>query len=80
MGERDAADLVRGAAGGDESAWHALVDRYARTVWSVVRSHRLHPGDAADVPGVDVRSVPLLMSGPDETAALARAALDAAGV
>ena len=38
------------------------------------------PGDGADVPGVDVRQVPLLMSGPEATAALARAALDAAGV
>ena len=39
----------------------------------------VHTGDRADVPGVDVRSVPLLMSSPDATAALARAALDAAG-
>ena len=31
-------------------------------------------------PGVDVRQVPLLMSSPEATAALARAALDAAGV
>ena len=38
------------------------------------------PDDAADVPGVDVRQVPLLMSDPAATAALARAALDAAGV
>ncbi|MET0523761.1 MAG: 2-phospho-L-lactate transferase, partial [Nocardioides sp.] len=36
--------------------------------------------DAADVPGVDVRRVPLLMSSPEATAALARAALDAAAV
>jgi LPPG:FO 2-phospho-L-lactate transferase len=36
--------------------------------------------DAAEVPGVDVRRVPLLMSSPEATAALARAALDAAGV
>ena len=36
--------------------------------------------DPAEVPGVDVRRVPLLMSTPDATAALARAALDAAGV
>jgi LPPG:FO 2-phospho-L-lactate transferase len=35
------------------------------------------PGDAADVPGVDVRQVPLLMSSPEATTALARAALDA---
>jgi len=34
--------------------------------------------DAADVPGVDVRRVPLLMSSPETTTALARAALDAA--
>src|SRR3954468_13568562 len=37
------------------------------------------PDDAADVPGVDVRRVPLLMSSPDATRDLARAALDAAG-
>jgi LPPG:FO 2-phospho-L-lactate transferase len=36
--------------------------------------------DAADVPGVDVRRVPLLMSDPGATADLARAALSAAGV
>jgi LPPG:FO 2-phospho-L-lactate transferase len=36
--------------------------------------------DAAEVPGVDVRRVPLLMSDPATTAALARAALDAAGI
>ncbi|MGY1721905.1 2-phospho-L-lactate transferase [Blastococcus sp. SYSU DS0533] len=34
--------------------------------------------DPADVPGVDVRRVPLLMSSPEATTALARAALDAA--
>jgi LPPG:FO 2-phospho-L-lactate transferase len=38
------------------------------------------PDDTADVPGVDVRQVPLLMSSPAATTALARAALDAAGV
>jgi LPPG:FO 2-phospho-L-lactate transferase len=37
------------------------------------------PDDPADVPGVDVRRVPLLMSSPAATEALARAALDAAG-
>ena len=31
-------------------------------------------------PGVDVRAVPLLMSSPEATAAMARAVLDAAGV
>jgi LPPG:FO 2-phospho-L-lactate transferase len=38
------------------------------------------PDDTADVPGVDVRQVPLMMSSPEATTALARAALDAAGV
>jgi LPPG:FO 2-phospho-L-lactate transferase len=38
------------------------------------------PEDGASVPGVDVRQVPLLMSSPEATTALARAALDAAGV
>jgi LPPG:FO 2-phospho-L-lactate transferase len=38
------------------------------------------PDDTADVPGVDVRRVPLLMSSREATTALARAALDAAGV
>ncbi|RBY86555.1 2-phospho-L-lactate transferase [Blastococcus sp. TF02A-30] len=37
------------------------------------------PDDDADVPGVDVRRVPLLMSSPEATTALARAALEAAG-
>ncbi|CAA9259447.1 MAG: Lactyl (2) diphospho-(5')guanosine:7,8-didemethyl-8-hydroxy-5-deazariboflavin 2-phospho-L-lactate transferase [uncultured Pseudonocardia sp.] len=36
------------------------------------------PDDRADVPGVDVAQVPLLMSSPEATAALATAALDAA--
>jgi LPPG:FO 2-phospho-L-lactate transferase len=40
----------------------------------------VHTGDAADVPGVEVREVPLLMSSPEATRDLARAALDAAGV
>jgi LPPG:FO 2-phospho-L-lactate transferase len=40
----------------------------------------VHSGDTADVPDVDVRAVPLLMSSPETSAALARAALDAAGV
>lgn len=40
----------------------------------------VHETDRADVPGVDVRAVPLLMDSPEATAAMARAALDAAGV
>src|SRR3712207_679006 len=40
----------------------------------------LPTGNGATVPGVDVREVPLLMSSPEATTALARAALEAAGV
>ncbi len=36
----------------------------------------VHESDTADVPGVDVRSVPLLMRSPDATIEMARAALD----
>jgi LPPG:FO 2-phospho-L-lactate transferase len=52
----------------------------ARADGGLLDSWLVAPGDAADVPGVDVRQVPLLMSDPGTTAALARAALDAAGV
>jgi LPPG:FO 2-phospho-L-lactate transferase len=52
----------------------------ARTAGGLLDGWLVHTGDAADVPGVDVRSVPLLMSSPEATAALARASLDAAGV
>jgi LPPG:FO 2-phospho-L-lactate transferase len=40
----------------------------------------IHTGDRAEIPGVDVAAVPLLMSSAKATAALAQAALDAAGV
>jgi len=36
----------------------------------------IHDSDAADVPGVEVRAVPLLMTSLEATAAMARAALD----
>jgi LPPG:FO 2-phospho-L-lactate transferase len=52
----------------------------ARSSGGLLDAWLVHTGDTADVPGVDVRSVPLLMSSPEATAALARAALDAAGV
>ncbi len=52
----------------------------ARTAGGLLDAWLVHSGDAADVPGVDVVTVPLLMSSPKATAAMARAALDAAGV
>lgn len=41
--------LLQAAAAGDRSAWDALVDRYHRLVWSVVRGFRLDEAAAADV-------------------------------
>jgi LPPG:FO 2-phospho-L-lactate transferase len=52
----------------------------ARSDGGLLDAWLVHPGDGASVPGVDVRAVPLLMSSPEATRALARAALDAAGV
>ncbi|SNS01648.1 LPPG:FO 2-phospho-L-lactate transferase [Geodermatophilus pulveris] len=51
----------------------------ARSAGGLLDAWLVHTGDGAAVPGVDVRAVPLLMSSPGTTAALARAALDAAG-
>ena len=51
----------------------------ARAAGGVLDAWLVAPDDAAEVPGVDVRRVPLLMSSPEATANLARAALDATG-
>jgi RNA polymerase sigma factor (sigma-70 family) len=48
-GTSEVAVLVSRAAGGDNGAWNALVERYANLVWSVARAHRLGDDDAADV-------------------------------
>ncbi|TDD71718.1 sigma-70 family RNA polymerase sigma factor [Jiangella aurantiaca] len=41
-------ELVEAASRGDQLAWDRLVDDHASLVWAVVRSHRLHGGDAED--------------------------------
>jgi RNA polymerase sigma factor (sigma-70 family) len=43
------ADLVRGAARGDDRCWSELVERYKKLVWSIARSFNLGDADAADV-------------------------------
>ncbi|WP_283956384.1 2-phospho-L-lactate transferase [Blastococcus sp. CCUG 61487] len=50
----------------------------ARSDGGLLDAWLVAPDDGAAVPGVDVRQAPLLMSSPETTAALARAALDAA--
>ena len=52
----------------------------ARSADGLLDAWLVAPDDLAEVPGVDVRRVPLMMSSPEATEALARAALDAAGV
>jgi RNA polymerase sigma factor (sigma-70 family) len=41
-------DLLH-AAEGEQASWDRLVERYGGLVWSVARSYRLAPEDAADV-------------------------------
>ncbi|MEI4278126.1 2-phospho-L-lactate transferase [Klenkia terrae] len=50
----------------------------ARSAGGLLDSWLVHETDAADVPGVDVRRVPLLMTDPATTQAMAEAALNAA--
>jgi LPPG:FO 2-phospho-L-lactate transferase len=50
----------------------------ARTTSGLLDAWLVHTGDHAEIPGVDVGIVPLLMSSPAASAALAQAALDAA--
>lgn len=49
MTETSVAELLAAAAGGSQPAWDALVDRYGRLVWSVVRGFRFDAATAADV-------------------------------
>jgi LPPG:FO 2-phospho-L-lactate transferase len=52
----------------------------ARSAGGLLDAWLVHPDDTAEVEGVDVRQVPLLMSSPETTAELARDALRAAGI
>jgi RNA polymerase sigma factor (sigma-70 family) len=49
MPETSVAELLAAAEGGSQVAWDALVDRYGRLVWSVVRGFRFDAATAADV-------------------------------
>jgi LPPG:FO 2-phospho-L-lactate transferase len=51
----------------------------ARSEGGLLDGWLVHSGDAADVPGVEVRSVPLLMTDVAATAEMARRALELAG-
>jgi RNA polymerase sigma factor (sigma-70 family) len=49
MEDRELADVVRGAAAGDQQAWNQLVDRFSNLLWSITSAYRLSQADAADV-------------------------------
>lgn len=41
--------MLTAAAAGDQSAWDALVERFAPLVWSIARAHNLDRAEAADL-------------------------------
>jgi RNA polymerase sigma factor (sigma-70 family) len=49
MDDRELADVVRGAAAGDQQAWNQLVERFSNLLWSITSAYRLSQADAADV-------------------------------
>lgn len=66
---------------GVETSAEAVGRHYgARSATGILDGWLVHTTDTAEVPGVEVRSVPLLMTDPPTTAEMVRAALDLAGV
>lgn len=49
MTETSVAELLAAAEAGSQAAWDAIVDRYGRLVWSIVRGFRFDAATAADV-------------------------------
>ena len=49
MTDATVSELLTAAGQGSQQAWDALVDRYGRLVWSVIRGFRLDSATAADV-------------------------------
>ncbi|WP_240805694.1 sigma-70 family RNA polymerase sigma factor [Streptomyces sp. A1547] len=47
--EQDPGQLVARCLAGSQEAWTVLVERYARLVWTVARSHRLSDSDCEEV-------------------------------
>lgn len=77
---RGMADACLSVIGVDSTA-QAVGRHYgARAATGILDCWLVHDGDSADIDGVAVRAVPLLMSDPAETADMVRAGLDLAGV
>lgn len=66
---------------GVESTSQAVGEHYgARSGTGILDGWLVHEGDHAALDGVTVRSVPLLMTNPDATAAMVRAGLELVGL
>lgn len=66
---------------GVETSAEAIGRHYgARSGTGILDGWLIHSTDRADVPGVEVRSVPLLMTDPEATAEMVRASFDVAGI
>jgi LPPG:FO 2-phospho-L-lactate transferase len=77
---RGMADACLSVIGVDSTA-QAVGRHYgARAATGILDCWLVHDGDSADIDGVAVRAVPLLMSDPAATADMVRAGLDLAGV
>ena len=77
---RGMADACLSVIGVDSTA-EAVGRHYgARSATGILDCWLVHDGDEAEIDGVAVRSIPLLMSDPKATAEMVRAGLDLAGV
>lgn len=77
---RGMADACLSVIGVDSDA-ESIGNYYgARATTGILDGWLVHSTDTAEVPGVEVRSVPLLMTDPAATAEMVREALDIAGV
>ena len=77
---RGMADACLAAIGVDSTA-EAVGQHYgSRKDEGLLDGWLIAEGERADVPGVEVRDIPLIMSDPDATAAMVRAAFELAGV
>lgn len=77
---RGMADACLSAIGVDVTAEGVGRHYGARGAGGLLDGWLVAQDDTADVPGVTVRSVPLMMTDPDATAAMVRAALEVAGL
>jgi LPPG:FO 2-phospho-L-lactate transferase len=76
---RGHADACLTAIGVETTALAVARHYGARSAGGLLDGWLVHDTDTADVPGVEVRSVPLLMTDTDATAAMACEALELAG-